>query len=102
MGSYDLETVGNVFEAGLWLLVSGIFLIKAIQARNLFRRTFLILAGGFFVFGISDFIESQTGAWWRPPWLLLIKVLCITVFVYGFGNYYQLTRRKTRGLLKEP
>ncbi|MFP4103756.1 sensor histidine kinase [Coleofasciculus sp.] len=31
----------------------------------------------FFFFGLSDIIEVQTGAWWRPWWLLVWKSLCV-------------------------
>lgn len=29
------------------------------------------------IFGISDFVEISTEAWWQPWWLLVWKGLCI-------------------------
>gem|GEM_PF-3089523 len=29
------------------------------------------------LFGVSDFVEVHTGAWWRPWWLLAWKGDCI-------------------------
>jgi len=90
----DLEVSGNWIEAGLWLCVSLILLGKTLKATGAVRRVLLTLVAAFLVFGISDVIEAQTGAWWRPWWLLLLKSACILVFVVGFRKYYRLTRRK--------
>jgi hypothetical protein len=38
-------------------------------------------AFGFVLFGISDLIEIGTGAWWRPGWLLLAKIACLSLLV---------------------
>ena len=90
----DLEVSCNWIEAGLWLGVSLILLGKALKARTDVRRVLLSVAAAVLVFGISDVIESQTGAWWRPGWLLLLKGACILVLFAGFRQYYRLTRRK--------
>ena len=39
----------------------------------------ILLAIIFILFGISDFVEMATGAWWRPWWLLAWKTLCIVL-----------------------
>jgi hypothetical protein len=90
----DLEVVGNWIEAVLWLGVSLTLLAKAIKTGGRLRKLFLILAAAFLVFGISDAIETQTGAWWRPVWLLFMKGACVLVFFAGFREYYRLTRKK--------
>ena len=90
----DLEKYGNLFEAGLWFVVSLILLIKMTRATGRLWRVFAILAAAFFVFGITDLIESQTGAWWRPWWLLLLKVGCVAVFVFGFREYYRIKNNR--------
>jgi hypothetical protein len=89
-----LEVVGNWVEAALWLGVSLIFLGLARKAEGPRRRIFLILTAAFFVFALSDVIETQTGAWWRPAWLLVIKGGCILVLFGCFRAYYRLTRKK--------
>ena len=88
----DLERDGNLIEAGWWFLVTLFLLVKACQARGRVRRIFFILTPAFFAFSISDLIESHTGAWWKPIWLLLLKVVCVVVFFFGFRAYYKLPK----------
>jgi hypothetical protein len=38
----------------------------------------------FVVFGASDVIEAQTGAWWHPWWLFVMKALCVLGFLGAF------------------
>ena len=90
----DLEKTGNLVEAAFWMLVTVVILVKAIRAVVPLRRIFFILSAAFFVFSISDLIESQTGAWWKPFWLLLIKTSCIVVFFFGFREYFRITKHK--------
>lgn len=80
----DLTKHGNLIEAGLWFVVSLVLAVQTIRTGGKQRRWLAILAAAFLVFGISDLIESQTGAWWRPLWLLLMKGSCVAVFVIGF------------------
>ena len=89
----DLEKTGNLVEAAFWMLVTVVLFVKAIRAAPL-RGIFFILAAAFFVFSISDIIESQTGAWWKPFWLLLMKTACIAVFFFGFREYYRIRKHK--------
>ncbi len=88
----DLEKSGNLIEAALWLAVSLVFALKAIRANGRLRLAFTILAVSFVVFGITDLIESETGAWWRPLWLLAVKAICVGGFLVGFAAYYKITR----------
>jgi hypothetical protein len=97
MVGMDLEKSGNLIEAALWLVVSIVFALKAIRASGGLRQVFCILAVSFAVFGITDLIESETGAWWRPLWLLALKAICVVGFVVGFSAYYKITRRTRQG-----
>jgi hypothetical protein len=90
----NLETSGNLVEAVLWIAVALAFIVKAIKASRQLRRVFLFLAAAFVVFGTTDVIESETGAWWRPTWLLVVKVICVASFALGFAAYFSLARRK--------
>jgi len=47
---------------------------------------------GFFCFALSDFIEIQTGAWWDPWWLLLLKGSCLGVMGVAFIRYRSMKR----------
>ena len=89
-----MERVFNQWEAALWLLVGLGFLIKCWRARPPLRRIFLILAGAFLAFGISDVVEARTGSWWDPPWLLVLKVACVSVMILALRRYYRLTAKR--------
>jgi hypothetical protein len=89
----DIEKSGNLIEAVVWLFVSTVFALKAIRAAGSLRRAFWILSASFFVFATSDLIESETGAWWRPWWLLAMKAICVAGFVLGFAGYFKITLR---------
>ena len=82
----------NHVESGLW------FVFSVLLAAQLFKQGFtsryfrvlLISAITFAVFGISDVIEAKTGAWWRPWWLLLIKISCVLSFSLCFIWYKRI------------
>jgi hypothetical protein len=92
--SMDLEKSGNLIEAALWLAISLALVVKASLGSNRLRRTLVLLAVTFVAFGASDLIESETGAWWRPPWLLALKGLCVVGIVLGFGAYFRIIKRR--------
>jgi hypothetical protein len=89
----DVEKTGNLIEAAVWTLVAIVLLVRSRQEPVESRRIFLVLAAAFLVFGVTDVIESWTGAWWRPLWLLLLKASCVVVFLLGFGQYYRIRKR---------
>lgn len=74
-----IHTIYNQFEAGLWFLISASML--CIYRRRMPRPWKWLLPLTFGVFGLSDVIELQTGAWWRPWWLFVMKAACVLVFV---------------------
>ncbi len=41
----------------------------------------LFAAVSFILFGLTDFVEMRTGAWWHPWWLLAWKGGCVAVMV---------------------
>ena len=67
-----LFVAANVAEAGLWLALAGVVLVRWRQ---------ITAAAVLLAFGASDLVETQTGAWWRPWWLLAWKVTCVAVLV---------------------
>ena len=40
------------------------------------------------LFGLSDIVEIQTGAWWQPWWLLVWKGACISGLVLLLWIWY--------------
>ena len=69
----------NQYEALLWVVVGTLCLVKAASVKSHTERTRLWLALGalFCLFALSDGIEAQTGAWWRPTELLGLKAFCV-------------------------
>ncbi len=72
----------NLAEAALWIAlglgVLGHALVRVGPGRRLER---LVLAMVLTAFGISDIVETSTGAWWRPWWLLVWKAICVLLLV---------------------
>ncbi|MBN2842595.1 MAG: hypothetical protein JXM68_05860 [Sedimentisphaerales bacterium] len=80
----------NTFEVFLWSLFA---LISAFAAVHKLNVKLLALAIAFALFGQTDVVENQTGAWWRPWWLMLWKGGCIAAI---FGLIYMLCPKKVK------
>ncbi|MBE7495235.1 MAG: hypothetical protein HS117_09830 [Verrucomicrobiaceae bacterium] len=79
----DFSRLFNLGEACLWFVIALLLLFRppprlAVTAW----RWWLPLA--FAVFGLSDLIESGTGAWWHPWWLLVMKAACVLAFLLAW------------------
>ncbi len=72
----------NAFEAVLWMGVAGLILWRGAELTALPLRTRWVWALSFFLFGVSDVIEFFTGAWWKPPALIVFKALCVFGIVF--------------------
>ena len=75
----NIHSVGNVIEAGVWFAMAVV--LAVIGRRSISRHLCWFASTVLVAFGLSDIVESQTGAWWRPWWLLLWKAGCIAVFL---------------------
>ena len=73
----NIYQYGNYIEAVIWGLFAGGFLINAKLKRKESRRNSLMGTVVFFLFGLSDLVEVETGAWWRPWWLFIWKASCV-------------------------
>jgi hypothetical protein len=71
------ETVFNGFEAALWLAFAVVVVVRFREADAGTRNISRVMAAFFVLFGVSDIIEMKTGAWWRPPALLVFKGVCL-------------------------
>ena len=60
------------------------------------RRASWVAAVLLIAFGISDLIEIQTGAWWRPPELLIFKGLCLVGLIASTARVIALQRLAAR------
>ncbi len=71
---YFFEQKFNIVEAFFWMAMSWIAVLYSYKKSDWYM---LSLSWVLFLFGFSDVIESQTGAWWEPWWLLVWKACCI-------------------------
>lgn len=77
----NYHTFGNILEASLWGVIA-FCLLAASFGKPQYRKSLLVAALAFLLFGLSDLVEISTGAWWRPWWLLVWKAVCLgTLFV---------------------
>lgn len=71
----------NAFEVVWWIGCGAVVGAKSLRAGAPHRWRGLLSAVTLVLFGLSDVVELQTGAWWRPWWLLVWKALCIAILV---------------------
>lgn len=86
-------TYFNFAEAALWIVISIVLFVKRMKSESAEAKLQLVAAIAFLLFGLSDLVETQTGAWWRPWWLLVWKASCVIVLV---GTLVVYLRRKRR------
>ena len=78
---------GNYLEAFLWFCFAIGFAVNAVKKYGKTRTHRLITSLIFFLFGGSDIVEVQTGAWWSPWWLFVWKASCVLSMVILFWVY---------------
>ncbi|MDB5325855.1 MAG: hypothetical protein JWM57_1424 [Phycisphaerales bacterium] len=75
----DAFRYSNYIEGVFWFAV-GALAFKAARDRGCPRHAKWLLIT-FVIFGFSDWVESTTGAWWRPWWLFVWKAVCVVAVV---------------------
>ncbi len=95
----------NFFEGFFWIAI-GLCFAESLRRPGL-RKAKLIATLNFIAFGLSDFVEYHTGAWWRPWWLLLWKAVCVCILMVQFIGYvkrrrYRLKRKSARKQIMPP
>lgn len=71
----------NALEIVWWIGCGALVLTKSLRANHPHRQRGLLAAITLILFGLSDAVELQTGAWWKPWWLLLWKATCVVVLI---------------------
>ncbi|MGE5193635.1 MAG: hypothetical protein ACM3U2_14160 [Deltaproteobacteria bacterium] len=89
-----IEAIFNGCEAALWIVCAIVVAVRYCRAKAGLRRLSRWAAAFFVLFGLSDFIEIQTGAWWRPPGLLLLKGACLVGLTWCFVALLRSVREK--------
>ena len=79
--------LANYLEAGLWCLIGLGFVACALRSKGRESRRCVLAAVAFLLFGASDLVEVQTGAWWHPWWLLVWKALCVASLLVLSARY---------------
>ena len=84
----------NLAEAVLWGTLAVAVLVAAAVRRRLTPRAILLVVA-LAAFGLSDVVETDTGAWWRPWWLLAWKGACVALL--GWFAFSAAGRRRRPG-----
>lgn len=79
----------NYLEAGLWIAIAVVALVIGLGKAGRTRSRCLILAATLVAFGFTDVVETTTGAWWRPWWLLAWKTACVLVLLALLVEHYR-------------
>ena len=93
--------LSNRLEAGLWVLIALPMAVAAVRRRHV-RRECAIGATAFALFAASDLVETTTGAWWRPWWLLAWKSLCVAVLLALLVEHYRVRFKARTALPRRP
>ena len=73
----------NLWEGINWFVLGIFFLSLPKIIPGKYRRIALSASFALILFGISDFIEIRTGAYWIHRELLVLKILCLAGFVFS-------------------
>jgi hypothetical protein len=84
--------LSNRIEAVFWIAIAMAMIIAAMRQSGAARIDCFIAAIAFALFGLSDLVETKTGAWWRPWWLFAWKAACVLALLVLFVRY--LRRRR--------
>ena len=83
----------NYMEAALWGLLAVAMCVVTARSQ-VHRRRAVAAALVLFAFGASDLVEVHTGAWWRPPWLLVWKGVCVILLFALCVSHFRAMRRR--------
>jgi hypothetical protein len=83
----------NYAEAALWAAIGAAFAIQSFRRGGATRLTCLVAAIVLLAFGASDVVETRTGAWWHPWWLLAWKAACVLALLALVIQWWRASRR---------
>ncbi len=101
-----LFILANRIEAVFWVVCAAGLLIAAFRRKSENESLppgkralgpgadVLISAVTLVLFGVSDLVETVTGAWWRPWWLLLWKGVCVAILAALTYRHYRKSSNK--------
>ena len=83
----------NRLEAALWITIALAMALAATRRSGAVRVDCIAASLAFALFCVSDIVETTTGAWWRPWWLLAWKSACVLAFLVLLVRHVKRTRR---------
>ncbi len=89
--SLEIDQICNLAEAILWISIASVFLFRLRHAQKN-RDLSITCVIAFALFGVSDFIEINTRAWYQPLSLFILKACCVLTLVTVYLIYVR--RRK--------
>ncbi|MHC4758076.1 MAG: hypothetical protein ACYTE8_05425 [Planctomycetota bacterium] len=93
----DIHSQFNLIEGIFWITVGVLIFVYSFKAKVLVHNIYYIGSILLIGFGLSDFVEIQSGAWWQPWWLLVWKGGCLAGFAV-LGTWYYILIKRNRGL----
>lgn len=96
----DAVSLFNALEATWWLIVALLVGVESQRPRRP-RSLTIGLCTALVVFAVSDAVEYQTGAWWRPWWLAVLKLACGTAIGLLALRLYRGQKSETRSTKSE-
>ena len=84
----------NSIEAGVWIALGLGAAVQALRFGGAVQRDLVVLVLALIGFGASDIVETRTGAWWRPWWLLAWKSACVGVMLWLLVNHVRRRMRR--------
>lgn len=91
-GGLSPDQIFNFAEGWLWTIIALVLAIQANRKTNKHQKLAALGSLAFFAFGVSDFIEFTTGAWYRPWSLFVFKGLCVLALL-GLLRQYSIAKR---------
>ncbi|MEM7386165.1 MAG: hypothetical protein AAF514_14585 [Verrucomicrobiota bacterium] len=90
----DAHGFFNLGEAALWAVIAIVLLRKSVKLPTERKKRARWAALSFALFGASDLWEIQTGAWWTPWPLPLLKAGCVLSLVSLFRAWHQHKKKQ--------
>jgi hypothetical protein len=86
MPTFDpLFVWGNYVEGAFWIVLGTVLLVRG--------RSHWIGPAALLAFGVSDFVETRTGGWYTPWWMLTWKTICVLILSPWAWTLYRASRR---------
>jgi hypothetical protein len=88
-----IHVVFNYGEAVVWGIAGAWVFWRSRKQHRAARILGSVASAAFLAFGVSDLIETRTGAWYEPWWLLAWKAACVVVLVACLCVHARQSRR---------